>query len=95
MRKIKELRKQDIIRSLDSRKVYFLEMDHVRRIALIGSFARNKQHPRSDFDILIDIEEGTPDIFGVKRALKNELEIEFKRKVEIASERYLKPYRIE
>jgi predicted nucleotidyltransferase len=67
-------------------------MYHVRKIALIGSFARNEQRPQSDVDILIDIEEGTPDIFEVKRLLKNELEQEFKRKVEIASERYIKRY---
>ena len=92
MKSIKELEKQDIIRYLDSRKDHFLKEYHVRKIALIGSFARNEQHPRSDIDILIDIEEGTPNIFEVKRSLKKELEKEFSRTVEIASERYLKPY---
>ena len=88
----KELNRQDIIRYLNSRKEHFRNEFHVRKIALIGSFARNEQHPRSDIDILIDIEEGTPDIFEVKRSLKRELEQEFSRTVEIASERYLKPY---
>lgn len=92
MKNTKELKQRDIIRYLDSRKGYFLEKYHVRRIALIGSFARNEQGPQSDIDILIDIEEGTPDIFEAKRLLRSELEQEFKRKVEIASARYIKPY---
>ena len=87
-----ELNRQAIIKYLHSRKAYFLKNYHIRKIALIGSFARNEQSPRSDIDILIDIEEGTPDIFEAKRLLKDELETEFKRKVEIASERYIKPY---
>jgi predicted nucleotidyltransferase len=92
MRKARELRRQDIIHYLDSRKEYFQQKYHVRKIALIGSFARNEQNPQSDIDILIDLYEGTPDIFEVKRLLKKELEEEFHRKVELASERYIKPY---
>ena len=64
----------------------------MRKIALIGSFARNEQPPQSDIDILIDLDENTPDIFEVKRLLQQELENKFKRKVEIVSERYIKPY---
>ena len=64
----------------------------MRKIALIGSFARNEQTPQSDIDILIDLDENTPDIFEVKRLLQQELENKFKRKVEIVSERYIKPY---
>jgi predicted nucleotidyltransferase len=86
------LNRQQIINYLDSRKDFFQKEYHVRKIALIGSFARNEQTPQSDVDILIDLDESTPDIFEVKRLLQQELEKEFKRKVEIASERYIKPY---
>jgi predicted nucleotidyltransferase len=65
---------------------------HVRKIALIGSFARDEQTPESDIDILIDLEDGTPNIYEIKRELRDAFELKFGRRVEIASERYLKPY---
>ena len=92
MRRTNDLKRQDIINYLDSRKDFFQKTYHVRKIALIGSFARNEQTVQSDVDILIDLDEGTPNIFELKRLLQQELEKEFKRKVEIASERYIKPY---
>jgi predicted nucleotidyltransferase len=92
MRRRNILNRHQIINYLDSRKDFFQKEYHVRKIALIGSFARNEQTPQSDVDILIDLDESTPDIFEVKRLLQQELEKEFKRKVEIASERYIKPY---
>jgi len=88
----RELMKEDILNYLNSQKREFREKYHVRKIALIGSFARDEQSPYSDIDILVDIEEGTPDIFEVKCALKKEMEQRFGRNVEIASERYLKPF---
>lgn len=85
------LRKEDILNYLNSRKEDYHNRYHVRKIALIGSFARNEQNEKSDIDILVDIEEGTlylrSEAFLEKLAGKK-----FGRKVEIASERYLKPY---
>jgi predicted nucleotidyltransferase len=43
-------------------------------------------------DDLLDLEEGTADIYQLKRNLKDELERQFGRPVELASERYLKSY---
>jgi len=88
----RELLKEDILNYLYSQKRGFHEKYRIRKIALIGSFARDEQGPYSDIDILVDIEEGTPDIFEVKCALRKELEQRFARDVEIASERYLKPF---
>ncbi|MCK4543704.1 MAG: nucleotidyltransferase domain-containing protein [Spirochaetales bacterium] len=88
----RNLRKEEIIEYLNSQKRRFREEYHIRKIALIGSFARNEQNPESDVDIIVDIEEGTPEIFEMKRSLKKELEETFGRTVEIASERYLKPF---
>lgn len=65
---------------------------HVGGIALIGSFARNEQRVGSDVDLLLDLEPDTPDIYQTKRRLRIELETAFGRHVELASERYLKPY---
>ena len=84
--------RQEIIAYIDSHRDQLRTQFHVRKIALIGSFARNEQTANSDIDLLIDLEEGTPDIYHLKRNLKNELELQFGRPVELASERYLRPY---
>jgi predicted nucleotidyltransferase len=86
------IERERILEYIRSQRDRFRRTYHVRRMALIGSFARNEQSPDSDVDLIVDLEEGTPDIFELKRALRSELERQFHRKVEIASERYLKPY---
>ena len=84
--------RQQILDYINSNKSRLRTEYHVRRIALIGSFAREEQTPESDVDLLLDLEPGTPDIHMMKRKLRMELETEFGRNVELASERYLKPY---
>jgi predicted nucleotidyltransferase len=84
--------REEILAYINSQKGHLRTRYHVRRIALIGSFARNEQTSASDIDLLVDLEEDTPNIYGVKRSLKKELEERFGRSVELASERYLKPY---
>ena len=84
--------RQEVIDYIHSHKERFRTSYHVRKIALIGSFARDEQTSESDVDLLLDIEEGTPDIYQLKRNLKEELERQFGRQVDLASERYLKPY---
>jgi predicted nucleotidyltransferase len=84
--------RQDIVAYIDSHRDQLRSRFHVRRIALIGSFARDEQTAQSDVDLLLDLEEGAADIYRLKRELKTELERQFGRPVELASERYLKPY---
>jgi hypothetical protein len=84
--------RQEIIAYIDSHREQLRTRFHVRKIALIGSFARDEQTPESDVDLLLDLEEGTAGIYQLKRDLKDELERQFGRPVELASERYLKPY---
>jgi predicted nucleotidyltransferase len=84
--------RQEIIAFIDSHREQLRTRFHVRKIALIGSFARDEQTPESDVDLLLDLEEGTAGIYQLKRNLKDELERQFGRPVELASERYLKPY---
>jgi predicted nucleotidyltransferase len=77
--------KQEILTYLKTQKNLLREKYHVRRVAVIGSFA-------SDIDLLLDLEEGTANIFEIKRTLKKQFEQNLGRPVEFASERYLKPY---
>ena len=84
--------KQEILTYLKTQKDHLREKYHVRRVAVIGSFARDEQSATSDIDLLLDLEEGTANIFEIKRTLTNQFERDLGRPVELASERYLKPY---
>lgn len=84
--------KKDILDFLKQNRRYLSDKYHIRKIALFGSFAKNKQHDESDVDILIDIEEGTENIHELKLSLKNYLSNAFGRKVDLAREKYLKSY---
>ena len=84
--------REEILTYIRSQKDRLRAAYHVRKIALIGSFARDEQRSDSDVDLLIDLEEGTPDIHKLKRELKTVLESQFGRRVELASERYLRSY---
>ena len=92
MRRAKVGNRQEVIDYIHSNKGRLQSEYHVRRIALIGSFAREEQRPESDVDLLLDLEPDTPDIHQIKLRLRTELEAAFGRPVELASERYLKPY---
>ena len=92
MRRAKVGNRQQVIDYIHSNRGRLQSEYHVRRIALIGSFAREEQRPESDVDLLLDLEPDTPDIHQIKLRLRTELEAAFGRPVELASERYLKPY---
>lgn len=65
---------------------------HVTKIALFGSFARNEQSENSDVDLLFELEEGTQNVYDLKNGLKTFLSAAFERNVDLAREKYLKPY---
>ena len=62
------------------------------RIAVIGSVARDDYTDESDLDIIVRFQPETDKIYNRKQELRSELEAAFHRPVQIASEKYLKPY---
>ena len=68
-------------------RVYSLE-----RMAMIGSIARGEYTDNSDVDIIVRFRPGTSKIRDKKIALAHELATAFHRPVDIASEKYIKPY---
>ena len=60
----------------------------VTRIGLFGSFAKGKQHTKSDLDFLVTLKEET---FDAYMDIKFLLENIFKRKVDLVIENSLKP----
>ncbi|NOQ30763.1 MAG: hypothetical protein GQ570_06540 [Helicobacteraceae bacterium] len=84
--------KNEILEFLQNNRKHLLEQYHITKIGLFGSFARNEQKENSDVDLLIELEDGTKNIYDLKNSLRDYLSISFNRSVDIAREKYLKPY---
>jgi len=84
--------KGEILDFLKNNRKFLRETYHVTKIGLFGSFARDEQKNDSDVDLLIDIEDGTKNIHDLKLSLKEYLSNKFGRNVDLAREKYLKPY---
>lgn len=84
--------RQEIIDFLKQNRKFLLDTYHITKIGLFGSFAREEQKEGSDVDLLIDIKEGTKNIYDLKLSLKKYLSNAFDRDVDLAREKYLKPY---
>ncbi len=82
----------EIMNFLQSNRNLLLEKYHVTKIGLFGSFARNEQKENSDVDLLIELEDGIQNIYDLKDSLRQFLSSSFNRSVDIAREKYLKPY---
>ena len=83
---------KEILDFLQKHKAELESRFGVKRIGLFGSFAKNEQKPQSDVDILVEIERDNVDIFMLKNSLRKYLSENFDRRVDIAREKYLKPY---
>jgi predicted nucleotidyltransferase len=84
--------KKEILDFLKENRKFLLDTYHITNIGLFGSFAREEQNNASDVDILIDIENDTKNIHDLKLSLKDYLSNAFNRNVDLAREKYLKPY---
>jgi predicted nucleotidyltransferase len=84
--------RQDILRFLASNKKYLEEHYSISKIGLFGSYARNEATPQSDIDIIIELKEGTKSVYSLKNALREYLSRHLKKPVDLAREKYLKPY---
>ena len=84
--------KQEILDFLYENRHYITSHYHLTKLGLFGSFARDEQTKNSDVDLLIEIEAGTQNIHDLKLSLNEYLSNAFHRSVDIAREKYLKPY---
>jgi len=84
--------RQEVLDFLNKNHQYLVEHYGIIKVGLFGSFAREEQNANSDVDILIDIKDGTKNIHDLKLSLKKYLSSAFGRNVDLAREKYLKPY---
>jgi uncharacterized protein len=84
--------KETILEFIRANKKMLKEQYSVEKIALFGSFARNEQTSESDIDLLITLKNNTPNIYETKQGLREFFGTHFHCNVDIATEKYLKPY---
>ena len=84
--------KNEIITFLEQNKNYLQKKFHITKIGLFGSFARDEQTTVSDVDLLIELDDNVENIHDTKESLKAFLSDAFQRSVDLAREKYLKPY---
>ncbi|MEA3523057.1 MAG: nucleotidyltransferase family protein [Campylobacterota bacterium] len=83
---------KEILNFLKEHKYYLEHHFHVKTVGLFGSFARNEQTKDSDVDLLIDFNDDITKTFTLKQSLRQYFSDAFGRGVDIASEKFLKPY---
>lgn len=81
----------EILSFLKANRSVLKEKFHCEEIGLFGSFARNEQQDQSDVDILVQYEANTFDLYTVEQDLKNYLQVNFNRKVDVCSKKWIKP----
>jgi predicted nucleotidyltransferase len=86
------MHKSFILEYLNCHKEEFEKRFDVIKIGLFGSYARDEATDNSDIDILIELKKTANHIYEKKRELKAMLEKAFNKKVDIAREKYLKPF---
>ena len=72
-------------------KVLLRERFHVVKIGIFGSYSRGEQHVDSDVDLLVEFEEGTKDLYGLKIQLKEFFKAHLGMETDICREKYIKP----
>ena len=84
--------KDDIVSFIQENRAVLKDRFSVTKNGLFGSFARGDQTPESDIDLIVVFEENTPDLFDLKAELREYFGRRFHREVNVAREKYLKPY---
>ncbi len=81
------LNSKEIIKKIEE-KSKDIKRYNVKKIGLFGSFAKNKQHKKSDIDIIVNFDKETFDNYMDLLFL---LEKMFKRKIDLVIEKDLHP----
>ena len=86
------LSRDEILSYLQKNRRHLTEQYHIKKIGIFGSFANNRYNKDSDIDIIVEFEENTDSLYEIKQELRALLQEQFNRDVDIAREKYLKPY---
>jgi predicted nucleotidyltransferase len=86
------MNKSEILKELKTLKHALKEQFHIEKLGVFGSYASNSAQPESDLDLLVEFEDELSNIYEIKKGLKALLEQRFGMKVDLAREKYLKPF---
>jgi predicted nucleotidyltransferase len=86
------LTREDILAFLQTQKAELFSRYRLVKLGVFGSFARNEQTAESDIDVLVEFLPDTEDLSGKKLEIKNLINQQFDREVDICREKYVKPY---
>ena len=84
--------KEEILNYLREQKPILEKEFQVTKIGLFGSYARDEQQEDSDIDLLIEFQPNTEDLYDKKEKIRLIVRTRFGREVDLAREKYLKPY---
>jgi uncharacterized protein len=83
--------KGEILDFLARNKEYFRDRYGVIKIGLFGSYARDEQTSGSDIDLVVEFEKNTPNLYDLKREIKEFIKRSLNLNADIAREKYIKP----
>jgi len=84
--------KEEILDFLTQNRKLLTTKYHISKIGLFGSFSRDEQNNSSDVDLLIELDKNSTNIYDLKLSINKFLSDAFDRDVDLAREKYLKPY---
>lgn len=64
---------------------------HLTKIGVFGSVARGDHSEQSDLDIIVEFDDEVKDLYLVKKHLRDEIQRQFNRPVDICREKFIKP----
>ena len=86
------LQKEKVLYYLRARKSDFVHNYGITKLGLFGSYARDEQAEDSDIDLLVEFAPGTESLFEKKSKIREAVQAEFQREVDLCREKYIKPY---
>jgi len=88
----KPLTSDDIIGVLREQKEFLHKTFYVKNIGIFGSFARNEANDDSDIDFLVELDAPLEIYISNRYKLSDYLQDIFKREVDLANPKSLKPF---
>ena len=82
--------KGEILDFLARNKQFFRDKYGITKIGLFGSYARNEQTSDSDIDLVVEFEKNTPNLYDIKREIKDFIKSSLNLDADIAREKYIK-----
>lgn len=85
-------KKEEILAFLSEKKAEFFIEYQLVKLGLFGSFARNEETEKSDIDLIVEFQPNTENLSDKKLKIKEVIEKQFDREVDLCREKYIKPY---